>query len=827
MGQSGKTDIRVAIERRFGQWGEFSNRHSWLVIFGFLLVIAAFASQLTKLRIDTSNESILHETNPIRVTYNEFRHQYGRDERAILIVETDDTIYDTDFLKKLEALHRDLEDNGHRIVEVNSLINARRTWGEGDSLIVEDLLEEIPDTPEGLKALEEVVKANPIYQGQFITDTDTVTFVYLETEAYTSIGYEDVDELGGFDDGFGEDVEEENGVADEPQDKDEEVRPFLTGEENTEIVEGIDAVVARHHSPGFTIQAGGTPHFMDALLISVMNDMTKFSTSAIILISIVLGIIFKRLVLVFLPLLVSILSVTLTLSVLGMLDIPFTVALQIMPTFLLAVGVSNSVHIFNAFFQARNAGDDKQSAIVHALEHSGFAIAMSAFTTAGGLLSFAAAEILPVSYFGLASAGGIVFSFIFSVGLLPALINILPVREGSTESMITAASQKALQVMGNFAATRPGPVVTAWALVLGFGLLTFANIRLSHEPIKWLVPEDPVRVTMDRLNEEFGGSMFLEIVVDTGKENGIKDPEILRRIEQVYEEAHAYDGKINITKAVSVLDVVKETHQALNANDESFYAIPDDRLLLAQELLLFENSGNDDLENLVDSLFSQARITLKTTDTDAVNYEGFQEVFYQRVRDIFADLKGDGLEVIFTGFWTNIGETIPALQRSLINSYTLAFMTITPIMMFMLGSIRTGALSMLPNIAPILVAIALLGVTDIPLDTFTLMIGSIALGLAVDDTIHFMHNYQRNMNLHGDNHRAIQESLRTSGQAILFTSVVLVLAFLVYTMSNIAALINFGILLAVSIITAFLADALLAPALVTLVDRHHKKHPAK
>jgi len=808
MGAGQKSDIRVSIEKKFGQWGRFTNSHAWWVILGFALLITAFARNLPSLEIDTSNESILHETNPIRMAYTEFRHQFGRDERVVIIVDTDESIYRVDFLNQLQSLHEDLEDNALRIEKVDSLINARRTYGDGDRLVVEDLLEEIPVSKVGLQRLEEIVKSNPMYRGQFIGDSDSTTMMFIETDAY-AYEPEAEDSLAGFDDEFEEQA---------PSTAMEE-RKFLSGEENAAIVKSIDEVIARHQADNFRVTVGGTPHFMDALLITVMTDMTKFSISAIFLISIILGVIFKRFVLVVLPLLVSSLSVMLTVSILALLNIPFSTALQIMPTFLLAVGVSNSVHIFNAFFQSRNQGKSKEDAIVDALEHSGFAIAMSAFTTAGGLLSFAAAEILPVSYFGLSSAAGIIFSFFFSVGLLPALIKVLPIREGSTENAISNISQKSLKSMGRLASSKPVAVSAVWGVILLSCLYVAGSIRLSHEPIKWLTPEEPVRISMERLNSDFGGSMTLEVVIDTGKENGIKDPDLLKRVEEIYALIDKYEGHIEVSKAISIVDVVKETHQALNGNADEYYAIPDDRNLLSQELLLFENSGSDDLEQLVDSLFTKARMTLKTTDADAVHYPEFQQTFYQDVKEIFADYPGGEVEITFTGFMSTIGETIPALQNSLVNSYVLAFLTITPIMMFMLGSVRVGLLSMLPNIAPILVAVGLLGIIDMPMDTFTLMIGSIALGLAVDDTIHFMHNYQRNFQSHGDSDLAVQQSLTTSGQAILFTSIVLVAAFLVYTLSSIAALQNFGILLAACIATAFLADALLAPALVTLFNR--------
>ncbi len=815
-------DIRRRIESKFGAWGAFCTRHPWLVLLSYAVVVGAFSTNLNRLTIDTSAESLLRPDNPIRIAYNEFRHQFGRDERVLLIIDTDKTIYDTEFLTRLKHLHEDLENNAVKVQEVDSLFNARRTYGDGDQLNVDDLLEEIPQTQAELDTLRHVVTNHPLYRGQYIGDTDKSALLYIETDAYSYPEESQEDVLGGFDDadlGFDDEfADSETAGSDEVK----EPPPFLTGEDNTAIVKSIDEVISRHQAENFRILAGGSPHMMNTLMITVMRDMTVFSTAVILLISLILGILFRRFVVVFLPLLVSSLSVMLTVSILALLGKPFTTVLQIMPTFLLAVGVSNTVHIFAIFFQAQGKGKNKQESIVYALEHSGFAIAMSAFTTAGGLLSFTVAEIQPVADFGIASAMGIIFALIFSVGLLPALITILPIKNKPLKNPESKLNQRFLRSCGSLAARRPALVLSVWGIVLVSSLISASNMRLSHEPIKWLSEDDPVRISMNRLNDEFGGGMFLEVMIDTDKQGGIKDPELLRRIEQIYQTAYSYEGRILISKAVSILDVAKETHQALNRNDASYYAVPDNRELLAQELLLFENSGSDDLERMVDSQFSKARITFRTTYVDAVYYPEFQETFYRDVENILADYPGFEGDVVFTGFLSTSSETMPALINSLIRSYLLAFLTITPIMMFMLGSWKVGLLSMLPNVAPIVLALGLLGITDIPLDTFTLLIGSIALGLAVDDTIHFMHNYQRFYSEHGDNERAILQSLQTSGQAILFTSIVLVVSFLIYTLSIIAALVNFGILIALCVGVAFLADATLAPSLVTLVAK--RKH---
>jgi len=165
------------------------------------------------------------------------------------------------------------------------------------------------------------------------------------------------------------------------------------------------------------------------------------------------------------------------------------------------------------------------------------------------------------------------------------------------------------------------------------------------------------------------------------------------------------------------------------------------------------------------------------------------------------------------------------LLHSTVNSYLLSLLIITPMMVFMLGSLRIGLFSMIPNLAPIIITLGLMQLLGIPLDAFTLLIGSIAIGLAVDDTIHFMHNFQR-FRAEGNSAReATLKTLRTTGQAMLFTSLVLASAFFVYLFATMHNLFNFGLLTGFCIIVAFLADVTLSPALVTLLTKNQERSP--
>jgi hypothetical protein len=792
--------VRDRIERHFAAWGRFVFHHAWGTIAISLLVVLGLITQMSKMNLDTSTESFLPRHDPLRVTYDAFRELFGRDEVVLIVVEPPE-IFDLGFLHKLAALHHDLENEVPKLQEVNSLINARDTRGEGDELIVEDLFEEWPETPEDLAALRERVLSNPLYRNQIIDEDGKLTLITIETDAYSSLG--EGDEVAGFD-------EIDGAPPGAP-----EHRAFLTGEENTEIVLAIEKVIDRYQAPDFVIHLGGSPVMVDHLNRMLRHDMLLFTAIALGVIALCLCLLFRTFAGVALPLAVSFLALVATLGLLAMIGIPLTLPSQILPSFLLAVGVGGAVHVLVIFDQARRRGLGREDALSFALGHSGLAIVMTSLTTAGGLLSFTAADLAPVAEFGMAAPVGVLLALILTFTLLPALIAVVPMSQRRTRADAgLSLSHRILIRCGEIAVDHAWAMVLIWAGVIGVSILGAAQLRFSHDPLSWFEKDDFFYVATRIMNDRMKGAMFLEVLIDSGQENGLHDPGLLKKLDELRLWcSRVQRGDIFIGKTVSIADVVKEINQALNENQPAHYSIPDDRRLVAQELLLFESSGSDDLTNVVDSRFRLARFTLKLPFVDAIYYAPFIEMLEQHFRSVL----GPDVEVSFTGVMALMSGTFNAVIHSMARSYVIAFMVITPMMILLIGRVRIGLLSMVPNLAPIVIALGAMGWAGLTLDMFTLLIGSIAIGLAVDDTIHFMHNFRRNYDRSGDVSQAVRETLTTTGQAMLFTSVVLASGFFVFALSTMKNLIVFGTVTGFTICVAFLADVLLGPALMALV----------
>ncbi len=792
--------IRQRIELFFEELAKwvYRNRVKSLVLMVLLtLVPAAFLPRLT---IDTTNESFFRKSDDTLVEYNAFRDQFGKDELFIVALNATD-VFDLRFLSRLKALHDDLKATVPYLDDITSLINARNTRGEGDSLIVEDLMENWPADEKDSAALRKRALANPLYANILISEDAAFTTIILKAQAYVSGG--DDDALAGFDAGEGQSPSQEAAG-----------QQYLSNEQNKEIVRAVKEVLGRDRYADLAVYFAGTPVVVAELEDGINRTLKKMIPLSLLVIVVFLSIMFRRVSGVIYPLLTMNLSLLSSLGIMAAFGYPMTHVTQILPTFLLVVGVGDSVHILAVFYLRYNETGDKEGSIAYAMGHSALAVLMTSLTTAAGLVSFIAADVAPIVDMGIVAPVGVMLAFIYTVILLPALIALFPVRRAKPgEARQARLVDRILSGIGRIACAYPGRVIFASLAITALAVVGMTGLRFSHNALKWMPEEYAIRQATEVIDRNLKGSVALEVVIDTHRENGIHDPAILNQLErsvQFASELHIQD--ISVGKAWTITAILKEIHQALNENRPEFYAIPQDRKLVAQEFLLFENSGSDDLEDVVDTTFSKARFTLKSPFHDAMVYK----VLLDSVKDHF-EKNYPGVTVTVTGVMALFTAIIHNVVTTMAKSYIIALSIITVLMMVLIGRVRIGMLSMVPNLVPIMVILGLMGWLDISFDLSTILIGSITIGIVVDDTIHFMHNFRRYVEETGDVAVAVRSTMLTTGRAMLITTVVLASGFFITTLAEMKNTAVFGLLTGSAVVLALVADYFLAPALMTLV----------
>lgn len=504
--------MRDSIEAALGRWGIFVASRPWSVIFCVLVLTALLGTQIRHFAIETSNEAFFHPDDPIRLQNDRFQEIFGRDTAIAIALRPDAGVFDLTFLERLREVHQAIEDEVPYIVDVTSLWNVRETLGSEDGLEVRDLLEDWPETPAELEAIERRARANPLYRNFVLSADGRSTMILVETLAFSPT--EDVGELAGFD---GADAGEAAATG-------TMTRTMITAAEDQEVLTAIEAILDRIRTDEIEIHIAGMPSFTTILTRTMMPDMARAIVLSVVVVAFFLGLLFRTFVGVALPLATVGLSVFTAMSVMGGVGIPMMPPTQIIPSFLLAVGIGGAVHLLAIFYQEIRRGLSRAEAIPAALAHSGLPIIMTSLTTAGGLLSFIPAALLPISHFGIIGPIGILLTLAYVLVFLPALLAVAPVRlpskdpieEGDTNSADTA-SQRALLAIGQFSTARPGIVIASWVLLMVVSAAGIARIQIGHDMINWFPEEEPIVGAIDFLNSEFGGAASFEILVSTGE----------------------------------------------------------------------------------------------------------------------------------------------------------------------------------------------------------------------------------------------------------------------------------------------------------------------
>jgi predicted RND superfamily exporter protein len=797
---------RNRIDQSLERWGQLMVQRSWIVLGLTLVLLTWMVSLLPLLQVENSGQSYLNRNDPTSVRYDAFLEQFGQDEQ-ILIAITPPDVFAPAFLEGLRDLHAELADELPHVTEVNSLINARHTRGENETLIVEDLMAEWPTTPEAFAGLRERVFSNPLYVDNLISRDGRTTTITIEPDLYSTA--DDGDISGDLAAGF--DSDEAPELAREPE--------HLTADEKRELLRALNGILARHERPDVGVQIAGAPVMEDRVNVMMLADARAYMGLSGLAIALFLVGLFRRLSGVVLPALVVVASLISTLGTMVLLDIPFSITAAMVPIITMTVAVCTTIHILVVVYREVESGASREHAIASAFRHSGLAICMASSTTAVGMASFITAGLEPIRHLGIVVPFAVGYSLVFTMTMLPAIMSLIPLRASrwARRSAGPPVSERFLVWVG-ISAVRYSRLVLVSSLVLLFVLLLGATrLRFAHDPIAWFPEGDRTRVAVETIDRVLRGSTSVELMIDAGQENGLHEPEILGRIEAAMQMAESLEvGPIFVGKALSLVDIVKESHQALSGGSPESRVIPDSRQLVAQELLLFESGGGDDLDKFVDRQFQIARISLRLPETDAVGYQGF----LSELRAGLDEKLGSELEYEVTGRTTLAARAMSALITSMGTSYLVALLVITPIMIFFIGNVRLGFISMVPNLFPVIFVLGVMGWMDLPLDASNAVIGCIIIGLAVDDTIHFLQCFRRDFEETGQLDEAVRRTMRVTGSALFFTSLVLSTGFVVMALrGTMLNTISFGALSASGIAFAFLADVIVTPALIAESQR--------
>ncbi len=781
--------IRHNIEIFITQSSRIVYRHPMAALCFVLLTTLIFSLGFVNLYIDVTPENMLGEANAARLDYEKFRQIFDNDEVAIVIVQADD-VFDPTFLKKLASFQRQIENSVPYIDQLDSLISARLTQASDDDLVVNSLKDEWPTTLEAFSHFKQKILANPVYKNVLYSEDHHFTTIRINIRA----PWDEADKRKKFSYNLLEVSEVDEMVP----------KLFLLMKE-LETNEGIKTWLTGGPPTGWSISK------------AIERDMSLFTGLAVVMIGLLLACLFRRVSGVIIPLLIVVLSLLGTFGFMGLIHYPIAAITQILPTLLITVGVAEAVHVLSLFYTAYDKGVEKEKALIDAYRHCGVAILMTSLTTAGGLVSFYFADLIPIAQFGVAAPMGVMLALLYTIVLLPAIIAIVnikrksPVNKGNSDSI-----DRALIFVSLKSTEYPKLVIAVWTALVAVSLFYAVKLEFIYQPSRMLNESHPVREAVEIANNKFKWGTYIDILIDTNQPQGLYDPinlSAVNKIQQIAEQTWSDD--VIVANSSSVADLVKEINRSLHADREGYYSIPNEKALIAQELLLFELSGSEDMRLLVDDNHQIARITLLLPDKNILHFIKYVEALTNNISQVLPA----HATLYITGIAPVVMEAFSKMLKTMAQSNIIALIIIFPLMIILLDNIKYAAISMIPNIAPIVVGLGVMHLFEIPLDIFTILIGSIIIGIAVDDTIHFMHSYKRIKDTGVSVTEAIHATIMGCGRALLITSLSLACGFGIFGLATMDAVQSFGFISALTIVIAILSDVSLTPALLTLLER--------
>jgi predicted RND superfamily exporter protein len=485
---------------------------------------------------------------------------------------------------------------------------------------------------------------------------------------------------------------------------------------------------------------------------------------------------------------------------------PFTLISSMVPPLLSALTIAALVHLFNALHYASQRGTSGQARIQRALEEIRRPALFTALTTAAGMLSLATSPIPAIRTFGLVSAAGVILIYVVVIVVLPPVIAVWD----SAPWPKTGAGLRWMDIIVRYL-YRTGMRYPVWVIgltiiVLGAGIPALWNIKVETNFQEFFAPDHPTRRDTAHFESIMAGTGNLDVIFETQKRDGLKKPEYLafKRSFQSWAETLP-----QVDKTASAADFIEEMHWGFNAEDTAFRSIPDDPKLISQYLFIYDG---DDLFDFIDQDFQLSHVSM------SINTHPANEIamVMDKLRNYMSAHAPPGLQWEIAGYSRVFADMEDLLVKGQVYSLWGALVLIFLLMLLLWRSAGSALLCMIPNISPVLLIFIVMGVFGLWLDMGTAMIASVAVGIAVDDTIHVYHGYISRKHAGVRPVQALARTFSQAGRAVVTTTIILSAQFMILVTSLFQPTTHFGLLTSIGLWAALVFDLLLLPAIIIL-----------
>jgi predicted RND superfamily exporter protein len=744
--------------KRLMRWIVIHPVIGWVII---LIVTAVFSLGLGRVTSDSSANGLFIKGNQNVLDYYQAKEVFGEDVILTIVIKAAD-VFQAEILETVIQMTYEAEglDGVFRVV---SLATASDLDGSSGILNTASLLPYVPDTPEELAELRTRALNSEIYRGELLNARGTATAIHLFVE--------DRPEHQGFN---------ERLVA--------------------AVQEMIDQAEARL-GPDVSIYQFGSPFLKTNILDSIRRNVLILTPAALLAIFLVLLMFFRTARAVVIPLVTGLLSVVWTVGFMGLFGFAVNPVSVMIPPLLIVVGCTEDIHLLAEYGAALRAGLDRNSAILQMAERGGLAILLTCLTTFVGFVTLVPNSIPMLREFGIAVSFGIAANFLITIILVPGMLRwfrpyVPAIKRGKgllqmEESVVVQSGLRHRQAI----------LVGLLAFILvAVGLSSLVHVDTDY--LRFFKEESEIRRNYQSLSKDLVGGTNIMVILSADEPGAMQSPRILETVVRLSDfMAGQYD------KVLGYSDFLRKIHQEMNGGDPAYFVLPSSRELISQYTLLM---NQDDLTRFVDYDYRSTCILVRAdlSGSSVINAEVAKIQHF-----IDTELTKD-LHYTITGEPVIVSGTSDTISRELIVNLGNVLCAILLFISILFMSLKAGVLAMVPNIVPIVATFAAMGLMGIPLSTSTFPVAIIALGIAVDDTIHLMVRYSKEIKLQDSNTTAMIRTIHQELQPVMSTSLALMVGFMVFLLSQFGATVEFGLLATIALGTALLSDLFITPSLL-------------
>ena len=750
--------------------------YRWRFPLSIFIVVGALAlaprANITK--IDNDITAWFSKDDPVYRDYERFRTEFGGTRALIIALKADspDRLFARDTLQTIEAITGDIE-RVDTVQRVNSLATAtivealKGGDGEDGGLEVRPLLDGLATRdPADIRrrALED-----DLIRGDLVSENGSTTAIIV-----------------GFD-----------------EDRIDEVRAG--------VIQQIHDIVDPRLPAGVRAYYNGSLEISETYNRITLDNQRKFTPPILLFTVLAIYLSFRSWRKTLLAMFAVLVSLLWTLGLYSLMGFSFNVLASMLVPLIVVLAIADDVHIMQHWDEERRHGGVEQ-AFKATVAHLTAPLLGASATTALGMLSLATSNVVAVRSFGVGAAVGIMVDFVISLVLMPTLLTL--VKPETAEAPHEKYFLAPLKAIARFSCARPGRVLAVSVGLAVLASLGILRLRVDTNHISFFSANHPLGQSAAVIDKELGGVYSFQIMLE-GPPESLKTPDALQRVDRLEEALRRFPY---VRKVTSVADYVKRINKELNDGRAEANVVPADANMIAQELFVFAlgGEGRHELERVVASDYSRAQISIKLQSMSSDLVLEQVEEADRMAKEAF---EGTGITVLTTGSGRLFSTLDHYLVMSQLSSFGTAFFTVFGVIFLVFRSFRFGLLTIAPNLLPVLAVLGVMGYLGISMNVATVMVASVALGIVDDDTIHFINRYRREAAAGKSTDEAIEIATAHEGRASLTTAIINSAGYGVLLLSEYKPTAWFGGLLALTMLTAFLAEVFILPATIKLLPR--------